>query len=159
MSAIFGPEYPKKALNLLVKESGNMPLQMRQATEGDLGSIARISAAAFHPSTDSITRRLFPGGCDSARAWREARKTISLESERTLMMVVEDSEADGRIVGFSFWEIPIAHVGAKPQQQSREPDAPAELDQDAFREMKAIVTGDAADAFGQEGTSRIWRMF
>jgi hypothetical protein len=75
------------------------------------------------------------------------------------MMVVEDDEADGKVVGFSFWEIPVAHPAAKPQQHSREPDPPAELDQDAFREMKAIVTGDAADAFGQEGTSDVWRMF
>lgn len=138
-----------------------MSLRMRTATAEDIPAIGRISAAAFDPSTDSITRRLFPRNAGDAKIapWREARKGASLKSERTVMMVVVDEQLNDEVVGFSFWEAPVNNGRGEPVHlHPKEPEPPAELDLAAYQEMRSIVGGDAVDTFGKDGTAHIWRM-
>lgn len=139
-----------------------MSLRMRTATAEDIPAIGRISAAAFDPSTDSITRRLFPrdAGDTKIAPWREARKGASLKSERTVMMVVVDEQLNDEVVGFSFWEAPVNDGRGEPVHlHPKEPEPPAGLDLAAYQEMRSIVGGDAVDTFGKDGTAHIWRMF
>uniref|UniRef100_A0A8H7KBB6 N-acetyltransferase domain-containing protein n=1 Tax=Bionectria ochroleuca TaxID=29856 RepID=A0A8H7KBB6_BIOOC len=138
-----------------------MSLRMRTATAEDIPAIGRISAAAFDPSTDSITRRLFPrdAGDTKIAPWREARKGASLKSERTVMIVVVDEQLNDEVVGFSFWEAPVNDGRGEPVHlHPKEPEPPAGLDLAAYQEMRSIVGGDAVDTFGKDGTAHIWHL-
>ncbi|KAF4973272.1 hypothetical protein FZEAL_9371 [Fusarium zealandicum] len=143
-----------------------MTISVRKATQQDLPGIARICNTAFHPTTDTISRRLFPLHLkpqdavdgEAAHLWRAARKSISMASERGIMMVAVDAASDGEIVGFSLWEIPetsLASVEAAPKF----PEPPAELDQDAFAEVRSIANADITELFGERGTKDVWREF
>ncbi|POR38561.1 Uncharacterized protein TPAR_01259 [Tolypocladium paradoxum] len=140
-----------------------MALRLRSAIDADMDAIAAISAAAFHPTTDAIARRLFPPHLrppdmqagDAARPWRLARKTSKLHAKRTVMMVVVDDALDGTIVGFSVWEAPVR--GKEDEEEMHLPEQPcAGLDRAALAEMQSIVAGDAKRRFGQRDTKDIW---
>ncbi|PNY29872.1 Uncharacterized protein TCAP_00212 [Tolypocladium capitatum] len=146
----------------------NMSLRLRSATEADLDAIAAISAAAFHPTTDAVARRLFPPHLqppgtqdgDAARPWRLARKTGKLHAHRTVMMVVADDALEGAIVGFSVWEAPVR--GQEEEQDEEAPHPPEQpcpaLDHVALAEMRGIVAADARRRFGERDTKDVWHL-
>lgn len=140
-----------------------MALRLRSAAEADMDAIAAISAAAFHPTTDAIARRLFPPHLqppgmpdgDAARPWRLARKTANFHAKRTVMMAVVDDALDGTVVGFSVWEAPAR---GEDEEDTHPPEQPcAALDHAALAEMRDIVVGDAKRRFGERDTKDVWR--
>lgn len=129
-----------------------MVLSIRQAKEADQEMIGDIAAAAFNPTTDAISRRLFPSDLqptnmpvgEACRQWRAARKTSSFHSSGTAMIVAVDSALDEQIVGFALWDVPSPTGGCeKRQSQDPEPAAHAGLDQSALAEMRRILAEDA----------------
>lgn len=144
-----------------------MGLRQRLATTDDLPEIGRIVAAAFHPSTDAITRRLFPPHLESldesiddgARLWRQARKTASFDDERNVMTVVVDDALSGQVVGFSLWERPVMDGSEHIDPVKKEPKSYTSktLDEAAFKEMKSVVNSEIERRLGEKGTSDKWR--
>ncbi|KND88961.1 hypothetical protein TOPH_06412 [Tolypocladium ophioglossoides CBS 100239] len=143
----------------------DMTLCLRLATEADLGAIAAVSAAAFHPTTDAIARRLFPPHLqppdvqdgDAARPWRLTRKTSNLDAKRTVMMVVVDEALEGAIVGFSVWEAPVR--GEEDEEETNLPEKPcAALDHVALAEMRRLVVEDAKRRFGERESKDVWHL-
>lgn len=141
-----------------------MPLTLRDATPQDIPAIARICTAAFHPTTDVITRRLFPPHLkpsnvvdgEAAYSWRAARKSHSMGSERNIMMVAVDDDLNGEIVGFALWESPV-HPEDPLEAAPAYPEPPAALDQVAYAELRSVASADAKKTFGERGTRDVWR--
>lgn len=139
-----------------------MSIQIREATEADLPAIARISSAAFHPSTDAISRHLFPPHLkadsshdlgDAALPWRLARKSAALKAFHGLndgskaMVAVDGDE----VVGFSWWEAPEREGGDEELEAMKHwfPDpAPVGVDQQAFMKLRSLLDADAKDVIG-----------
>lgn len=142
-----------------------MGLQLRPAVEADAAAIAALAAKAFHPDTDTISRRLFPAHLqpteaqpgDTLRLWRQARKTIKLTDSRINMMVAVDEDLGGEIVGFSLWEVPAR--GASDDEVLPSTVYSPGLDQKAFDEMQKILAGDIHKNFGDQGTNDMWRAY
>ncbi|KAF4224727.1 hypothetical protein CNMCM8980_005498 [Aspergillus fumigatiaffinis] len=147
-----------------------MALSIRQARETDLEAIANTAAAAFNPTTDAISRRLFPPDLqptdmppgEACRQWRAARKSASFHSDGTALMVAVDDALQGQIVGFALWDVPVPSPRCAPHQpQEPEPEpaahAHAGLDQSALAEMRRILAEDARAHFGDEMKRNVWR--
>ncbi|KAF9766031.1 hypothetical protein IL306_001593 [Fusarium sp. DS 682] len=142
-----------------------MAIRLIEASEDHLPEIARIATSAFHPSTDALSRRLFPPHLqpkdlpdgEAAYDWRFARKAESLASSESHLLVAVDDEKDpgDQIVGFSLWDAPPADGG--DSGPSKEIQCAA-LDKEAFNEMKKIVNQDAVDTFGEKGIAGIWHL-
>lgn len=141
-----------------------MTIRLVEAVEEDLPAIAGIATSAFHPSTDALSRRLFPPHLqpknlpdgEAAYDWRAARKASSLASPESHLVVAVDDEKEGdeRIVGFSLWDAPPATEDEPgPSQEIK----CAALDKEAFNEMKKVVNQDAIDTFGERGIAGVWR--
>ncbi|GFF38514.1 hypothetical protein IFM58399_05260 [Aspergillus lentulus] len=154
-----------------------MALSIRPAREADLETIASIAAAAFNPTTDAISRRLFPPDLqptdmpagEACRQWRAARKSASFHSDGTALMVAVDDALHGQIVGFALWDVPIpvpvpAGAGRCEPRQPQEPEpepaahAHAGLDQSALAEMRRILAEDARAHFGDEMKRNVWHL-
>ncbi|PKX91443.1 GNAT family N-acetyltransferase [Aspergillus novofumigatus IBT 16806] len=150
-----------------------MAVSIRPAREADLETIANIAAAAFNPTADAISRRLFPPDLqptdmpagEACRQWRAARKTSSFHSDGTALMVAIDDALQGQIVGFALWDVPVpADAGGcaprQPQEQEPEPAAQAHagLDQSALAEMRRILAEDARAHFGDEMKRTVWHL-
>lgn len=143
-----------------------MPIQLLKASEQDLPAIARIATSAFHPSTDALSRRLFPphlqpkniADGEAAYDWRAARKASSLaSSESHLVVAVDDDKVpEDRIVGFALWDAPSADGDDSGPSKPIDCDA---LDKQAFEQMKKTVNQDAVDTFGKKGIAGVWRSF
>lgn len=141
-----------------------MPLTLRDATPQDIPAIATICTAAFHPTTDIITRKLFPphlkasdvGDGEDAYSWRAARKSHSMESKRNIMMVAVDDDLNGEIVGFALWESPV-NPEDPLETAPPYPEPPASLDQVAYAELRSVASADAIETFGDRGTRDVWR--
>ncbi|CAG7557578.1 unnamed protein product [Fusarium equiseti] len=142
-----------------------MPIQLIKATEEDLPAIARIATSAFHPSTDALSRCLFPPHLqpkdipdgEAAYDWRAARKASSLASPESHLIVAVDDDKDSkdRIVGFALWDAPPADGDDSAPSK---PIECAALDKEAFEEMKKTVNQDAVDTFGEKGIAGVWRL-
>ncbi|GFF52936.1 hypothetical protein IFM51744_07975 [Aspergillus udagawae] len=152
-----------------------MVLSIRPAREEDLEMIGNIAAAAFNPTTDAISRRLFPPDLqptnmpvgEACRQWRAARKSSSFHSDGTALMVAVDDALHGQIVGFALWDVPVpaGAGGCEPRQPPKpepEPEpaahAPAGLDQSALTEMRRILADDARAHFGDEMKRNVWHL-
>ncbi|KAH7160971.1 acyl-CoA N-acyltransferase [Dactylonectria macrodidyma] len=141
-----------------------MSLHLRDATQEDIPAIARICAAAFHPDTDAITRRLFPphlkpeniSDGEVAYSWRAARKAHSMESDRNIMMVAVDVDLD-EVVGFALWESPIGSEDTVEAMRAY-PEPPATLDLAAFAELRSLASADVTETFGDRGTKDVWHL-
>ncbi len=83
-----------------------MPVHIRLATLADVPGVARVAAAAFHPSTDVVTRNLFPARLQPDDkpegyyhlAHRTIRKTARLRSPDSVIMVAVDDDTHDKIV-------------------------------------------------------------
>ncbi|GKU06815.1 gnat family [Fusarium langsethiae] len=140
-----------------------MSIYLTEASEADLPAVARIATSAFHPETDSLSRRLFPRHLqpkgipdgEAAYDWRLVRKASSLASpeSRLIVAVDNDNNAEDRIVGFALWDAPPAEGGDSGPSK---PIECAALDKVAFEEMKKTVNQDAIDTFGEKGIAGVW---
>ncbi|EAW17180.1 GNAT family N-acetyltransferase [Aspergillus fischeri NRRL 181] len=148
-----------------------MALSIRPAREADLEMIANIAAAAFNPTTDAISRRLFPPDLqptdmpagEACRQWRAARKSASFHSDGTALMVAVDDALQGQIVGFALWDVPVPSPRCAPHQPHEpEPEpaahAHAGLDQSALAEMRRILAEDARAHFGAGMKKNVWHL-
>ncbi|KAM0412985.1 hypothetical protein ACHAPD_008047 [Fusarium lateritium] len=143
-----------------------MSIYLTVASEEDLPAIAHIATSAFHPETDALSRRLFPRHLqptyipdgEAAYDWRLARKTSSLASPESHVIVAvdKDKNAEDRIVGFALWDAPPAEGN---ESGPGKPIECAALDKAAFEEMKKTVNQDAVDTFGEKGIAGVWRLY
>jgi hypothetical protein len=161
----------------------DMTIHIRDATADDLPAIARIASAAFHPATDAIAARLFPTQLqeqDSTRdndiySWRYAKKTASLSSPDAVMVVAIDDALplSDQVVGFGLWDVyedkpKPAHntytqtdsekAANQPRSTVQEVPPPS-FDQEAYAELRAIVSADHQEMFGERGIKDVWRKF
>lgn len=138
-----------------------MTIRVRESTKDDLSAIARIAAAAFHPKTDAIFARIFPAKQQEATSdndiysWRYAKKTASLSSPHAIMVVAVDDSLNDQVVGFALWDVYSEKASNQPQPSAQEP--PLCLDQEAFAELRAIVSSDHQEMFGERGIKDVWR--
>lgn len=143
----------------------NMTIRVRESTQDDLPAIARICAAAFHPKTDAISARLFPvrqqeqeaARDDEAYSWRYAKKTATLYSPHAVMVVAVDDSND-QVVGFGLWDVYSEKAANQSQSTVQEPP-PASFDQEAYAELRTIVSADHKEMFGERGIKDVWRKF
>ncbi|KAG8408380.1 hypothetical protein J3459_017852 [Metarhizium acridum] len=141
-----------------------MTVHLRTATEADAEAIATLAADAFHPDTDTISRRLFPqhlqpANCpagDTLRLWRLARKSIKLTDKRINMMIAVDDDLRGQIVGFALWEVPSQNASDSELLPSAV-SSPG-LDERAFDEMQSLLSNHVRKHFGDEGTNNMWHL-
>lgn len=143
-----------------------MAIQIREAVEADLPAIARVGTAAFHPSTDAISRNIFPPHLqpqefsdigDAAFPWRLARKSAAMKAfhglkDGSIILLAVDGD---EVVGFSWWEAPEGQGGDEELERLKHwaPDpAPAGVDQDAFLELRRVLDQDAKVVIGGEET-------
>ena len=138
-----------------------MAITLRPATEADIPGIVAVSSAAFDPSTDAITRRLFPssqqGTVSGIREWSIFRKSARLYVGRSVVMVAID-ETDGAVVGYSMWFAPQeereVHAAALP------PPPPKRdfegFDREAATELRRIMEDDGREIFGEKSTDGVW---
>lgn len=141
--------------------SSNMAVRVRPATEADLADIVDVSMVAFDPSTDAITRHLFPPhlqapespDSEAMRQWSVARKSSRLGAKRSVMMVAVDDALGGKVVGYSMWFAP-----AEGDEEELPPPrkAFAGMDQAAFAELRRIIIEDERETFGERGTKDVW---
>lgn len=136
-------------------------IRVRDSTEDDLPAIARIAAAAFHPKTDVISARIFPSQQETRNldndifSWRYAKKTASLSSPHAIMVVAVDDSLNDQVVGFALWDVYSEKASNQLQPTAQEP--PSCFDQDAFAELRAIVSSDHQQMFGERGIKDVWR--
>ncbi|KAM0246877.1 hypothetical protein ACHAQJ_010058 [Trichoderma viride] len=143
-----------------------MTIRVRESTQDDLPAIGRIAAAAFHPRTDSISARLFSvqqQQQDAATSdgeiysWRYAKKTASLYSPHAVMVVAVDDSLNDQVVGFGLWDVHSEKALNQPQPSAQEPPPPS-FDQEAFAELRAIVSADHQEMFGERGIKDVWHL-
>ncbi|EHK17884.1 uncharacterized protein TRIVIDRAFT_226011 [Trichoderma virens Gv29-8] len=141
-----------------------MAIRVRKSTEDDLPAIARIAAAAFHPETDAIAARLFPArlaGGGEAYSWRYAKKTASLSSTDAVMVVAVDDSLNDQVVGFGLWDV---YQHSKSEKAANQPQSaaqqlpPPSFDQAAYAELRAIVSADHQEMFGERGIKDVWHL-
>ena len=138
-----------------------MAITIRPATEADLPEVVHLSMAAFDPSTDAITRRLFPPhlqtaarpGSEAIKQWSIARKSARLHMERSVMMVTVDDALDGKVVGYSMWFAPLQGDAEEMPRPKRTFDG---MDQAAFAELREIMMEDERETFGEKGSADVW---
>jgi hypothetical protein len=142
-----------------------MTIRVRESTQDDLPAIARIATAAFHPNTDAISARIFPDqkkeqekttSDDEIYSWRYAKKTASLYSPHAVMVVAVDDSLNDRVVGFGLWDVYSEKATNQPQSSAQQPP-PSSFDQEAFSELRAIVSADHQEMFGERGIKDVWR--
>ncbi|KAJ5494540.1 hypothetical protein N7463_010627 [Penicillium fimorum] len=136
-------------------------VQIRPATDADLGEIVELSMLAFDPSTDAITRSLFPPhlqtperpGSEAIREWSIARKSARLHAKRSVMMVAIDDV--GKVVGYSMW---FAPVEGNEEELPRPKRTFAGMDQAAFAELREVIMEDEQRMFGEKGAADVWNL-
>ncbi|KAJ5383161.1 hypothetical protein N7517_001072 [Penicillium concentricum] len=137
-------------------------VQIRPAREADLTEIVELSMVAFDPSTDAITRNLFPPhlqtpertDSEAIRHWSIARKSARLHAKRSVMMVAFD-DVLGNVVGYSMW---FAPVEGDEEELPRPKRTFAGMDQAAFAELREIIMEDEREIFGEKGASDVWNL-
>ncbi|KAJ5827476.1 GNAT family acetyltransferase [Penicillium robsamsonii] len=116
---------------------------------------------AFDPSTDAITRNLFPphlqiperSGSEAIRQWSIARKSARLHAKGFVMMVAVGNVLDGKAVGYSMW---FAPVEGDEEELPRPKRTFAGMDQAAFAELREIIMEDEQRIFGEKGAADGW---
>ncbi|PTB65258.1 acyl-CoA N-acyltransferase [Trichoderma citrinoviride] len=148
-----------------------MAIVIRKATEQDIPHIAALAGRAFHPTTDWLTRQIFPlhlqpnniPDGEAALPWRISRKTAILRSPNTASIVAIDTSApDNQIVGFALWDLPAGDEETKQQQQmvtAAEAELPAAVtDLKAYAELQAILKEDCRATFGDRELKDVWHL-
>jgi hypothetical protein len=140
-----------------------MTVQIRNATEEEIPAIARLAGDVFHPTTDWITRQLFPlhlqpkdiPDGDAHQPWRRLRKTACFNAPNCAVIVAIDTTLNNQIVGFAVWDLPVENVdpAVSPAWPALPPDV---TDLKAFAELQSILKEDVKAAFGDRGLKDVW---
>lgn len=142
-----------------------MTVQIRNAAEEDLPAVARLAGITFHPTTDWITRQVFPlhlqpkniPDGDSYLHWRQLRKTASFNTSTCAVIVAIDTTLDGQIVGFAVWDQPIEN--GQPPTAPADPELPPGVtDMKIYEELKSILKEDHRASFGDGELKDVWRL-
>lgn len=142
-----------------------MTIQIRNATEKDLPAVAQLAGVAFHPTTDWITRQVFPlhlqpkniPDGEAYLPWRQLRKTVSYNTSNCAVIVAIDTTSDNQIVGFAVWDQPIENE--QPPAAAAEPELPpAVSDVKIYEELQAILKEDHRASFGDRELKDVWRL-
>ncbi|KAL7895096.1 acyl-CoA N-acyltransferase [Trichoderma sp. SZMC 28014] len=142
-----------------------MTIQIRDATEKDMPAVARLAGATFHPTTDWITRQVFPlhlqpkniPDGDSSLPWRQLRKTASFNTSNCTIILAVDTALNDQIVGFAVWERPIDDE--KPPTAPADPELPSDVtDMKVFEELKSILKEDHQASFGDRELKDVWHL-
>lgn len=133
-----------------------MAITIRRASEADVAAITEISVHAFDPSSDAISRALFPGGFENSdlRDWVLKRKTTRITLKGVTVMVATDDELDNRVVGYAVWFPPVvdeANAPAPPPKMEVKG-----MDLEAMEKLKKIMMAEEAAVFGDKGTKHVW---
>lgn len=138
-----------------------MTITIRPATDADVPGIAAVSMAAFDPSTDVISRHLFPSALadnHEFHAWSINRKSARIHTPYTLMMVaVDDSITDAvdAVLGYSTWLQP-----APPGEEHAPPNAPpAGVDADALAQLRQVMMEDEEATHSMNRPRKLWSTF
>ncbi|KAM0451841.1 hypothetical protein ACHAO4_005798 [Trichoderma viride] len=128
-------------------------------------ALARLAGVAFHPTTDWITRQVFPlhlqpkniPDGDSSLPWRQLRKTASFNTSNCIIKVAVDTALNDQIVGFAVWEQPVEDE--KPPIAPADPELPSDVtDMKLFEELKSILKEDHKASFGDRGLKDVWHL-
>ncbi|KAK1237928.1 hypothetical protein MKX08_002507 [Trichoderma sp. CBMAI-0020] len=142
-----------------------MAIQIREATEEDMPAVARLAGVTFHPTTDWITRQVFPlhlqptniPDGDASLPWRQQRKTANLNASNCTVILAVDTASKDQIVGFAVWEQPIEDD--KPPVATADPELPADAtDMKNFEELMSILKEDYKASFGDRGLKDVWHL-
>lgn len=142
-----------------------MAIQIRDATDKDMPALARLAGIVFHPTTDWITRQVFPlhlqpkniPDGDSSLPWRQLRKTASFNTSNCTVKVAVDTALNNQIVGYAVWEQPVDDE--KPPTAPADPELPLDVtDMKVFEELKSILKEDHKASFGDRELKDVWRL-
>ncbi|TFB05796.1 hypothetical protein CCMA1212_001566 [Trichoderma ghanense] len=146
-----------------------MTIILRKATEQDIPPIALLASKAFHPTTDWITRQIFPlhlqpktiPDGDAALPWRLSRKTASLRGPNTASIVAIDTALNDQVVGFALWDLPVGgDEETEPETVTlAEAEMPADVtDWKAYAQLQSILKADHRDTFGERELKDVWHL-
>ncbi|PNP39987.1 hypothetical protein TGAMA5MH_08253 [Trichoderma gamsii] len=128
-------------------------------------ALARLAGVVFHPTTDWITRQVFPlhlqpkniPDGDSSLPWRQLRKTASFNTSNCTVKVAVDTALNNQIVGYAVWEQPVDDE--KPPTAPADPELPSDVtDMKVFEELKSILKEDHKASFGDRELKDVWHL-
>ncbi|KAM0513438.1 hypothetical protein ACHAPE_007902 [Trichoderma viride] len=128
-------------------------------------ALARLAGVVFHPTTDWITRQVFPlhlqpeniPDGDSSLPWRQLRKTASFNTSNCTVKVAVDTALNNQIVGYAVWEQPVDDE--KPPTAPADPELPLDVtDMKVFEELKSILKEDHKASFGDRELKDVWHL-
>lgn len=141
-----------------------MAIQIREAREEEIPAIARLAGRVFHPTSDWITRQVFPlhlqpkgiPDGETSQEWRRLRKTVCYNTPNCAIIVAVDTALDNQIVGFAFWDLPVE--SDEPQVTPADPELPAGVtDFKVYAELQSILKEDHKATFGDRELKDVWR--
>lgn len=142
-----------------------MTILIRKATEEEIPAIAQLAGQAFHPTTDWITRQVFPlhlqpkdiPDGQASQPWRRLRKTVGFSTPNCATIVAVNTSLDNQIVGYAIWDLPAG--SEEPPVTPADPELPADVtDFKVYAELKAILEEDHKATFGDRGLKDVWRL-
>ncbi|KAL7905372.1 acyl-CoA N-acyltransferase [Trichoderma velutinum] len=142
-----------------------MTILIRRAAEEEIPAIARLAGQAFHPTTDWITRQVFPlhlqpkdiPDGEASQPWRRLRKTVGFSTPNCAFIVAVDTTLNNQIVGYAIWDLPVG--SEEPPVTPADPELPADVtDFKVYNELKTILEEDHKATFGDRGLKDVWHL-
>ncbi|KAM0264920.1 hypothetical protein ACHAQJ_000436 [Trichoderma viride] len=133
-----------------------MTVQIRNAAEEEIPAIARLAGIVFHPTSDWITRKVFPlhlqpkniPDGEASQPWRRLRKTACFNTPNCTIIVAIDTTLNNRIVGFAVWDLPME--SEEPLITPEDPELPSDVtDLKVYAELQSILKEDHKATFGE----------
>ncbi|KAL7787245.1 acyl-CoA N-acyltransferase [Trichoderma afarasin] len=145
-----------------------MTILIRKATEEEIPAIARLAGQAFHPTTDWITRQVFPlhlqpkdiPDGEASQPWRRLKKTVGFSTPNCAFIVAVNTSLDknNQIVGYAIWDLPVGS-SEEPSATPADPELPADVtDFKVYAELKTILEEDHKASFGDRGLKDVWHL-
>ncbi|KAF3063148.1 hypothetical protein CFAM422_010498 [Trichoderma lentiforme] len=146
-----------------------MTILIRKATEEEVPAIARLAGQAFHPTTDWITRQVFPlhlqpkdiPDGEASQPWRRLKKTVGFSTPNCAFIVAVNTSLDkkNQIVGYAIWDLPVGSSEESPVVTPADPELPADVtDFKVYAELKTILEEDHKASFGDRGLKDVWHL-
>lgn len=145
-----------------------MTILIRKASEEEIPAIARLAGQAFHPTTDWITRQVFPlhlqpkdiPDGEASQPWRRLKKTVGFSTPNCAFIVAVNTSLDknNQIVGYAIWDLPVGSSEESSVITPADPELPADVtDFKVYAELKTILEEDHKASFGDRGLKDVWR--
>ncbi|KAH6603538.1 hypothetical protein Trco_008313 [Trichoderma cornu-damae] len=142
-----------------------MSITIRKATEEEIPAVARLAGVVFHPTTDWITRQVFPlrlqpkdiPDGESSQQWRRLRKTACFNTSNCAVIVAIDTALNNQIVGFAVWDLPME--AEEPAVAPADPELPSDVtDLKVYAELQSILKEDNKATFGDRELKDVWHL-